>query len=213
MKNFKLYLSIIAGVGIITFGCKDVIQDEDGDNKKDGITIDKVEKQKSDAVEMADPDKVKTKVIKIELQSKSESDATGTIKFEEKAGQVAMEADFEGLNPGTHAIHLHENANCSSADGKTAGGHWNPTNEPHGKWGDAEGYHKGDIGNFEVGEDGKALVNFETSEWCIDCDDENKNIIGRSVIIHQGGDDFTSQPSGDAGKRIGCAEIKDYATK
>ena len=61
------------------------------------------------------------------------------------------------LSPGMHAIHLHEKADCSSPDGKSAGGHWNPTFSKHGKWGDENGYHKGDIGNFEVDENGNGL--------------------------------------------------------
>jgi len=95
----------------------------------------------------------------------------------------------------------------SSADGKSTGGHWNPTAEPHGKWGDAGGFHKGDIGNFLANEDGSAEVSFETDAWCIGCGDPNKDILGKAVIVHQGVDDFTSQPSGAAGARISCTGI------
>ncbi|MBC70735.1 MAG: superoxide dismutase, partial [Muricauda sp.] len=44
-------------------------------------------------------------------------------------------------------------------------------------------------------------------EWCIGCDDEKKNILGKAVIVHQGVDDYTSQPSGAAGARIACTGI------
>ena len=111
------------------------------------------------------------------------------------------------LSPGIHAIHLHEKADCSSPDGKSSGGHWNPTFNKHGKWGDENGYHKGDIGNFEVDENGRGRVTMETKEWCIDCEDETKNIVGKAVIVHQGADDFLSQPSGAAGSRIICGGI------
>jgi len=118
-----------------------------------------------------------------------------------------MKATFSGLTPGLHAIHLHELADCSSADGKSTGGHWNPTFEPHGAWGSETGYHKGDIGNFEADERGDAIITFETDQWCIGCDDETKNIIGKAVIVHQGQDDLVSQPSGAAGARVSCAGV------
>ena len=50
-------------------------------------------------------------------------------------------------------------------------------------------------------------VIFETDQWCLGCDDETKNILGKAVIIHEGTDDYTSQPSGAAGKRIVCGGI------
>ena len=120
---------------------------------------------------------------------------------------VMMEALISGLTPGTHAIHIHEKADCTSPDGKSAGGHWNPTMVKHGKWGDAEGYHKGDIGNMEAGEDGTAKVSMKTDEWCIGCGDEKKDLLGKSIIVHKGVDDFTTQPTGDAGGRVSCGGI------
>ena len=86
----------------------------------------------------------------VKLESKSDSGVTGNVFFKEENGMVTMTAMLNGLSEGTHAIHIHEKADCSAADGTSSGGHWNPTAQPHGKWGNEEGYHKGDIGNFEV---------------------------------------------------------------
>lgn len=148
------------------------------------------------------------KEMTVQLESKSGSTATGNVTFKtDENGEVTMTATLMGLDPGTHAIHLHENADCSADDATSAGGHWNPTNEKHGKWGDAEGYHKGDIGNFEADADGNGTITFTTDEWCIGCEDPNMNIIGKGIIVHQGTDDFTSQPSGDAGARVSCGGI------
>ena len=102
---------------------------------------------------------------------------------------------------------MHEKSNCSSADGKSSGGHWNPTNQAHGKWGATEGFHKGDIGNFTADADGNGTITFTTDQWCIGCDDDTKNIIGKGIIVHQGTDDFTSQPSGAAGSRVSCGGV------
>ena len=146
-------------------------------------------------------------MISFNLTSKSESNATGKVEITEKDGTVTLKAKLMGLAPGTHAIHIHENADCSATDGTSAGGHWNPTFENHGKWGDEGGYHKGDIGNFEADSDGNGSVSITTSEWCIGCDDAKKNIVGKSIIVHQGADDFTSQPSGAAGARVSCGGI------
>ena len=118
-----------------------------------------------------------------------------------------MTAVFSGLAEGEHAVHLHEKSDCSAEDGSSAGGHWNPTAQPHGAWGDEAGYHKGDIGNFTANANGVGTITFVTDEWCIGCGDDTKDIIGKSVIVHQGTDDFKSQPSGAAGARVSCGGI------
>lgn len=150
---------------------------------------------------------VEETMVTFQMEPKSDSNVQGTVTFAETDGMVAMSATFSGLSPGQHAIHIHEKADCSAADGTSSGGHWNPTAQPHGKWGDASGFHKGDIGNFLANEDGSAEVSFETDAWCIGCGDPNKDILGKAVIVHQGSDDFTSQPSGAAGPRVSCTGI------
>lgn len=149
------------------------------------------------------------KSITINLNSKSGSNVSGTVTFTEDGNDdVNMIAKITGLKPGVHAIHIHETADCTSDDGKSSGGHWNPTGQPHGKWSAEDGaFHKGDIGNFVALENGEGTVNFHTELWCIGCEDETKNILGKAIIVHEGQDDFVSQPSGDAGKRVSCAGI------
>ncbi len=71
----------------------------------------------------------------------------------------------------------------------------------------SNGFHRGDIGNFTADKNGHGMIKFSTDLWCLDCDDPIKNIVGRSIIIHQGEDDLTSQPSGAAGARVSCAGI------
>ena len=150
---------------------------------------------------------VAPKKITMALNAKSDSNTSGNIVFNEENGTVSMTAIISGLEAGEHAIHIHESSDCSSDDGKSAGGHWNPTAQQHGKWGDEAGYHKGDIGNFTADENGNGTITFSTDEWCIACGDETKDILGKGVIVHAGTDDFTSQPSGAAGARVSCAGI------
>lgn len=147
------------------------------------------------------------KTITVTMSPKSDSNVTGTVIFNDEDGQVTMEGKLSGLTEGVHAIHLHEKADCSSPDGKSSGGHWNPAGQPHGAWGAESGFHKGDIGNMTANAEGNAEISLTTDQWCIGCGDDTKNIIGKAVIVHQGEDDLISQPSGAAGARVSCAGI------
>ncbi|MDT0676248.1 superoxide dismutase family protein [Autumnicola musiva] len=198
MKRISLTLLFCASIFIV--GCKNNQGENDAVNQMDAEETSEMEQQTNAESEQ-------TQEITVDLQAKSGSELSGTVTFTEENGEVAMEGTINGLPEGTHAIHIHENADCSAEDGSSAGGHWNPTNEPHGEWGDEEGYHRGDIGNFEVNSNGEGTVSMSTDQWCIGCDDPNKNIVGKAVIVHDGVDDYTSQPSGDAGTRVGCGEI------
>ena len=148
-----------------------------------------------------------SKKVKLKLEPKSGSNVSGSAVFTETNGVVEFTAMLSGLEPGTHAIHIHEKADCSSDDGKSTGGHWNPTGAPHGKWGSPDGFHKGDIGNLTADENGKATVTLKTDLWCIGCQDDTKNVVGKAIIVHSGEDDFTTQPTGAAGGRISCGGI------
>ncbi|MBT0608471.1 superoxide dismutase family protein [Aequorivita echinoideorum] len=194
MKRLSLLCTFFAMTVFV--GCKNEKKDMDENMNS------------SDTTEMnMQEETIKANVLSVPLESKSGSTAKGEVVFTEKDGTVMMEAKLSGLKPGSHAIHLHEKADCSADDGSSAGGHWNPTNEKHGKWGDSEGYHKGDIGNFEADENGNGSVAMQTDEWCIGCGDASKDITGKGVIVHEGTDDFVSQPSGDAGSRVSCGGI------
>ena len=197
MKRIQLACFSLAIIGMVS--CKNETKKE-MDTQEDEVQ--EVVKQKTENKELG-----QSKRLAFNLASKSDSDATGSVVFSETNGKVTFKAKIQGLTPGTHAIHIHEEADCSSPDGTSTGGHWNPTFEDHGKWGDAGGYHKGDIGNFEADADGNGSVTMTTDEWCIGCDDDTKNVLGKAIIVHQGVDDFTSQPSGAAGARVSCGGI------
>ncbi|MBN3860357.1 superoxide dismutase family protein [Neisseriaceae bacterium PsAf] len=147
----------------------------------------------------------------IPLQAKSGSQVSGTIEvYALKEGTVLLQLKAKNVPPGLHAIHVHENPDCSSADGSSAGGHWNPTQDKHGRWGHKNGYHKGDIGVFLADKEGNVDYTFKTTtdSWCIGCNDPAKNILGHSIILHSDPDDFVTQPTGNAGGRIACGVIR-----
>ncbi|WP_029036594.1 superoxide dismutase family protein [Salinimicrobium xinjiangense] len=199
MKNIGI--SLIVSVALIFTGCKN-------ENQTAADRVDEHTNLTQGEEEAGVDDTMEGRELSLRMEPRSDSNVSGTVTFKEENGEVTMTAELSGLSEGMHAIHLHENADCSADDGSSAGGHWNPTFEDHGEWGDVSGYHRGDIGNFDVNSNGEGSITFTTDKWCIGCDDETKNIIGKSVIVHDGVDDYTSQPSGNAGTRIGCAEIK-----
>lgn len=200
----KIGLSIIAIMLIAFTSCKE----EKKDAVKDVTKTEEVKKSDTNKKEsISSMNSSKKSKVDVRLESKSGSEAEGKMVFTEENGEVSLDAKFRGLSPGKHAIHIHEKADCSSEDGKSAGGHWNPTFQNHGKWGDENGYHKGDIGNIEVDKNGYGKISMKTDEWCIGCDDENKNILGKAIIVHQGTDDFVTQPTGAAGARVSCGGI------
>ena len=144
--------------------------------------------------------------LNVTFEPKSNSNVSGSGVFTEKNGQVTFTANFKGLKPGIHAIHIHEKSDCTAADGSSAGGHWNPTFKKHGKLGEGEA-HKGDIGNFTTDEFGVGTITITTSEWCIGCGDATKDIVGKGLIVHQGLDDYVTQSTGNSGARVACSAI------
>lgn len=193
MKRILFTLAIF--MLMISTSCKN-------DKKEDAPLEESTEMNESEATNSSVINK-----IQFALEPKSGSTAKGNVVFTQEEGVVTMIVVLGGLTKGTHAVHIHEKGDCSAPDGSSAGGHWNPTNQPHGKWGDSTGYHKGDIGNLTADDKGNATISMTTDEWCIGCGDPNKDIIGKSIIVHEGTDDFKTQPTGDAGGRVSCGGI------
>ena len=131
----------------------------------------------------------------------------GKATFDQENGKVKMVLDITVPSKANQsvAVHLHEHGACGDM-GKEAHGHWNPTNKEHGKWG-SDNFHSGDIGNIQLDSAGKGSIQLETELWTIG-GDSTTNILDKSVIVHGGVDDYTSQPSGNAGTRIGCGVIR-----
>ena len=133
---------------------------------------------------------------------------SGTVKFhKESDGRLKMELELKIPSRGDKqvAVHIHEHGNCGDT-AKLAHGHWNPTGEQHGQWGQGS-YHSGDIGNIKLDKDGAGKLDLTTDRWTIG-GDSTKNILGRSIIVHGGMDDYKTQPTGNSGNRIGCGVIQ-----
>ncbi|OUS01975.1 superoxide dismutase [Flavobacteriales bacterium 33_180_T64] len=209
MKRSILYISILALC--LSVSCKSdtkEVPNETTETEASDIETKVEYKATTPATQTEEPAYYsENKKVTLTLDPKNNSGVSGNIVFTQDQGVVTMIAVLNGLSEGEHAIHIHEKADCSSDDGKSSGGHWNPTGAPHGKWGDTTGYHKGDIGNFKAYADGRSTITKITNEWCIGCGDDTKDILGKAIIVHQGVDDFKSQPSGAAGSRVSCGGI------
>lgn len=133
----------------------------------------------------------------------------GTVTFTDVRGGTEVSVEVYGLPPyqpaadgkpqiGPHGFHIHEHGSCSignpSDPFSAAGGHWNPTNQPHGN-------HAGD---FPVlfSNNGYARMTFFTNKFNV------AQIIGKSVIIHESPDDYKTQPSGGSGRKLACGVIE-----
>ncbi len=121
---------------------------------------------------------------------------------------IELEITLDGLEPGVHAMHLHETGECKGPDFKSAGGHFNPTSVSHGQV--ENGPHAGDMMNIEINTDGTGkfvIINPNVSLHGKGGLPSLRDSDGTSLIIHAKADDYTSQPSGAAGPRIACTVI------
>ena len=138
------------------------------------------------------------------LQPTTGNSVNGTVSFEETEKGIHIVARLSGLTPGDHGFHIHAKGDCSSNDGKSAGGHFNPHEDSHGKPHSAE-RHVGDLSNITADANGNAKYN--RVDTVVSFGGVNR-IIGKGIIIHARADDLTSQPTGAAGPRIACGVIE-----
>lgn len=143
-----------------------------------------------------------TKAIAVVNPTKGNS-VTGTVTFTQEKDGLRIHAKLAGLTPGAHGFHVHEFGNCACDDAICTGDHFNPTKQKHGKPEDFE-RHVGDMGNITADAQGNAEYEYIDKEIKLN---GPYSVIGRAVIVHAGPDDFTTQPSGNAGTRIGAGVI------
>jgi len=127
--------------------------------------------------------------------------ATATAR--DQAG-LTVRIDATGLRPGTYAVHLHAVGRCDPPDFATAGPHWNPTTNQHGRL-NPLGPHFGDLPNIEIGEDGRGSIAFAISSGSVR---RGEHVLldadGAALVIHANADDYRTDPTGNSGGRIAC---------
>lgn len=135
------------------------------------------------------------------------NETAGTVSFVQRGDRVFVNAVVSGLKPNLeHGFHVHDKGDCSSGDGMSAGGHFNPDGVPHGHAQPADTGHAGDMPNLKADASGNAKAEFELTKMTVA---EGKfSIVGRGLIVHRDPDDYKSQPTGNAGARLACSVIK-----
>ena len=138
------------------------------------------------------------------LDSTKGNNATGDVKFATRGTKVLVTANVKGLPPGSHGFHIHEKGDCSSGDGMSAGGHFNPMSKPHGEPTTME-RHAGDMPMLVADASGNASLSTELD--IITIGSGAADIVGKAVIVHKDADDYKTQPTGNAGARLACGVI------
>jgi Cu-Zn family superoxide dismutase len=128
----------------------------------------------------------------------------GTVTFRQSGGEMTVHARVTGLKPGQeHGFHIHEKGDCSSGDGMSAGGHFNPDGRRHGA--QHEEHHAGDLPSLKADAAGVADMRFTVKGLAIGSG--AADIVGKGLIVHAMPDDYKTQPTGNSGARIACAVI------
>lgn len=130
--------------------------------------------------------------------------AYGSVIFRAEGERLHVSARMSGLTPGAHGFHIHERGDCSAPDAASAGGHYNPTAQPHGSPEHAA-HHAGDLPLLVADANGNALLEYDLHGVTIG--HGPIDLLGRAVVVHANVDDFVSQPAGNAGARVACGVI------
>jgi Cu-Zn family superoxide dismutase len=139
-------------------------------------------------------------------------DAQGRVRARataETAGDsLRVRVEAVGMTPGAYGAHLHTTGRCDAPGFTTAGPHWNPTDQMHGK-DNPKGMHKGDLPNLLVGTDGRGSFEYTIPNAALSGMLPNRLIDadGAAVVVHAKPDDFRTDPSGNSGDRIACGVL------
>ncbi len=140
------------------------------------------------------------------LEPTKGNSTTGLVTFTQLGDKVRIVADVKGLKPGAeHGFHVHDKGDCSSGDGMSTGGHFNPTGKPHAHHSTTE-RHAGDMPSLVADTNGNAKLNVVLDVMSVSAG--AASVVGRGLIVHRDPDDYKSQPTGNAGPRIACAVIR-----
>ena len=141
-----------------------------------------------------------------QLQPTTGNTTSGSVSFVQSGNKVLVSGEVRGLKPNAeHGFHVHEKGDCSSGDGMSAGGHFNPTALAHGQHGQGA-HHVGDLPSLKADANGVARVLFESTTLTLQ--PGPNSILDKGLIVHRDPDDYTTQPTGNSGPRVACGVIR-----
>jgi Cu-Zn family superoxide dismutase len=147
--------------------------------------------------------------VHVTLVSAPDRTVSGMFTLTNEGDAVSILGEISGLEPGKeHGFHVHEVGECALPDFASAGGHFNPTKDPHGGP-KTTPRHLGDLPNAKADKNGRALIDVTVKgPNLVDKDGAPTEILGKSLVVHVKPDDYKTQPSGDSGARIACGVIR-----
>jgi superoxide dismutase, Cu-Zn family len=139
------------------------------------------------------------------LSSTDGSSVYGMVTFVRTSEVTLVQVNLTGFKPNSmHGLHIHESGDCTSRDGSSAGGHFNPTSSEHGGP-NSPPRHSGDLGNITADSKGQIYSSYKIGDVAFGTGQDS--IIGRGLIVDADRDDLKSQPAGKAGARLACGMI------
>ncbi|MFW5741351.1 MAG: superoxide dismutase family protein [Myxococcota bacterium] len=143
-----------------------------------------------------------------ELKAAEGKNIDGKVQFQETPQGVRVVADIRNAPPGKHGFHIHEKGDCSDIDNESMGGHFAPEGYKHALPGEADQRHLGDLGNVEIGQDGKGQLTITIKDANLK-QNNRLSFAGKAVVVHSGEDmGKGKQPSGSSGTPIACGVIE-----
>jgi Cu-Zn family superoxide dismutase len=138
-----------------------------------------------------------------------DGNTVGAVLLSETPNGVLLHARLGGLPAGVHAFHIHETGACEPPF-DSAGGHLSAEEANAHGYLVEEGPHLGDMPNIHIPDNGRLEI--EVMTRVSDLDKQFFDRDGAALVIHEGADDYHSQPSGAAGPRIACGVIEQRDT-
>lgn len=203
-----LFFSALLTIMLLVSACGENGNSDEGEsNKKESENTSENQTNSTEGSNSSSKSETEGKALTVKLKD-AEGKEVALAELTEKENGVQINIEATDLTPGKHGFHIHETGKCEAPDFKSAGGHFNPTDASHGKE-HGEASHAGDLPNLEISEDGTGSIEYLAENVTLKSG-EKQSLVGEdgtALIIHEGADDYKSQPSGDAGSRVACGVI------
>jgi len=194
-------LAVVLSVGALGTACQEIREEW---NEQDPLPSFEQSESASAAPDDSNRGSPEARSVVTSINGKSGSSLSGQATLTEVDGGVEVAVTLYSAEPGLHALHIHQKADCSASDATSAGGHFAPRDHDHGMPEEDE-HHLGDLGNIEVSQDGTAEAEVVAKNATL-VPGGDRSFLGRAIMVHAKQDDG-GQPAGNAGRRVGCGEI------